>query len=151
MTPKSRSGANRAGNKRVLAGRHPRPCTLALPRIGCCPALALPLARARWLLRALDAQSTLATTDFVIPETLLYRTLPDLNSAYQPISPCNNGRTMYTGPDEFFRVHNPCCTTPITLAITDELADKSRNPSNSCLLRVRERSWRDGLLGPDYS
>ena len=34
--------------------------------------------------------------DLVIPETLLiYRTLPNLNSAYQPISPCYNGRAMY--------------------------------------------------------
>ena len=39
-------------------------------------------------------------TDLVVPETLLYRTLPNLNCPYQPISPCYNGRTMYTGPDE---------------------------------------------------
>ena len=56
-------------------------------------------------------QSTLAITDLVVPETLLYRTLPNLNCAYQPISPCYNGRTMCTGPDEFFKIHNLCYHT----------------------------------------
>ena len=53
-------------------------------------------------------QSDLAITNLDIADTLLYWTPRNLNGAHQPISPCYNGHTMYTGPDRFFKIYNPC-------------------------------------------
>ena len=47
-------------------------------------------------------QSDLAIPDLDIADTLLYRMARNINGAHQPISPCYNGRTMYTVPDRFF-------------------------------------------------
>ena len=52
-------------------------------------------------------QSDLAIPDLDIVDTLLYRMARNLNGAHQPISPCYNGRTMYTVPDRFFKNFNP--------------------------------------------
>ena len=52
-----------------------------------------------------------AIPDLDIADTLLYRMARNLNGARQLISPCYNGRTMYTVPDRFFKNFNPCSRT----------------------------------------